>query len=133
MMRVLLIFALLLSASSWGASLLTIVKTPAEARNAGVNFLVASADGISLVSVKATDLVTGADVTSSLIAASPAPIAATSVTVNGVTQTGQFVVFRLQNGTNNQRVLVDVLVTDNVTGETFDGQLTVLIQAGALH
>jgi len=116
------------------ASLGTIYKTPLESFNAAVNFAsVASADGITLISATATNTLNGANVTSSIIAASPAPAVATSITVNGASQSGQFVTVRLQGGSNNQRVLVDVLVADNVTGELFDGQFILLISSGTGH
>jgi hypothetical protein len=112
---------------------LPITKAPQEQYNCGASFPNTTADGITLVSVTATDYVTLANITASVITSSPAPAVATSVTINGVVQTGEFVIFRLFGGTNGQIILIDVLVQDNVTGEQFDGQLLVTIKSGLLN
>lgn len=194
--------AVLLPSSICGASLLNITKTPYESKTAGVNFLNASNDGVSLAysvtgtttagvfsqgetitqavtgataviaspytsttrlvlkslsgtpnstdiwngtnsdsfkpttlpsAVTAIDLSSGADVTGTIISTSPSPLVTTSVTINGTVQTGQFIVFRLQSGNNNQRVLIDALVVDNVTGDVSDGQITLVIQSGIVR
>jgi hypothetical protein len=112
---------------------LPITKAPQEQYNCGASFPNTTADGITLVSVTATDYVTLANVTASVIASSPVPATATSVTINGVVQTGEFVIFSLIGGTSGQIILIDVLVQDNVTGERFDGQLLVTIKSGLIN
>lgn len=116
------------------ASLLTIYKTPFEAFNAAVDFSqVTGADGISLVAVTATNTASGADLTSTIIAASPAPAVASAVTINGQSQACTCVIIRVQGGSNNQRVLLDFQVQDNVTGERRDGQVALLVSSGLAH
>ena len=108
-----------------------IKKTPTESFNVATNFsLVASVDTVTLQYIKATDTRTHQDVTSTFVATAPAPGVFTTITVNGVSQTGMFVVFRLQGGSSLQQTLVDVVVTDNVTGEVFDAQFLVQVSSG---
>lgn len=117
-----------------GVSLGTFFKTPSEAYNFAFSFAgVAGNDGITLVSVTAVNALTGADLSSTIIAASPPPQVTSSVTVNGVATPGLYVVFRAQGGSNNQRVLVNCVVTDNVTGEILNPQITLLISSGLGH
>lgn len=119
---------------SFAASSLTVTKTPIESFNLGADFsAVSGADGITLVSVIATDIKTGGDVTSNIVAVSPAPVVSTAITVNGQVRTGQFLVVRVQGGTNQQRVLLGLRVSDNVTGEIFEAQITLLINSGLVH
>lgn len=88
------------------------------------------ADPISIQAVTATDIITKASVSSTFISASPGPTVATAATIGGVVTQGQFVIFRVQGGNNNQRILVDVLVQDQLTGETRDGQITFTVSSG---
>jgi hypothetical protein len=83
--------------------------------------------------VTATLLTNNTDVSSTFVASSPAPQVATSVTINGVATPGQYVIFRLQGGTNNQRAVLNINVTDNVTGELWTGQITVYVISGTGH
>jgi len=106
-------------------SLLTITKTPYEAFTCGVDFAqVIGSDGMTLLAVVATDPVTGTDVTSTYIAASPAPaiVPATSK-----------VAFRVQGGANNKRAVIGVRVQDSTTGDIFEGQITLQISSGTGH
>jgi hypothetical protein len=131
-MRQLLAAALLLSVQIQAAPL-PITKAPQEQFYCGASFPNTTADGITLVSVTATDYVTNANITSSVISSSPAPAAVTSVLINGVSQSGEFIIFQLFGGTNGQIILIDVIAQDNVTGERFDGQLLVTIKSGLLN
>ena len=127
------LLALLFPGSLSSVILAQITKTPVEAFSEAVNFFnVAGNDGISLVSVTAVDTKNGQNVTSIFIG-SPAPVVTSAVTINGVTTTGTFIVFRLQGGSNNQQVLIDAVASDNVTGEIFDGQIRVQVISGSGH
>lgn len=103
------------------SSLLTVGKTPFEAFNCSVDFTpVAGADGITLIRVVSTNLQTGVDSTSEVIAVSPAPSVVGSTDV---------VTFRVQGGINRETHIVGARVQDNVTGEIFEGQITVTVSS----
>ncbi len=118
-----LICSLVLAApQAFPASLLTVSKTPFEAFNCSVDFTpVAGADGITLIGVVSTNVQTGADTTAAIIASSPVPA------VNGSTDV---VVFRVQAGVAGERHVVGVRVQEKVTGEIFEGQITVAVNSG---
>lgn len=119
-MKKILAAALLIWLPAEPASLLSIQKTPYEAFNCSIDFTqVIGADGLTINAVVSTDLNSGADTTATVIAASPAPAIQ-----------GDTVIFRVQGGANGQSHLVGVRVTDNVTGEQFEGQITVKIYSG---
>jgi hypothetical protein len=91
-------------------------KTPFEEVNRSVDFsaLVLPNSTLSLVSVTATDS-SGDDVTSAIIATSPAP----SITGNVVT-------FRLIGGTANSWYFVSTKVEDQ-TGQEFEGVIILTV------
>ncbi len=115
-----LVVLLVFIASAWPASLLTVAKTPFEAFNCSIDFTsVAGTDGITLIGVVSTNFDNGTDSTAAIIAASPVP---------GVVGSTDVVVFRIQNGSATETHIVGVRVQDKVTGEIFEGQLTVAIR-----
>lgn len=133
-MKRIIALCLLLAAPLVPASILTVTKTPIETFDIGVDFAKpAGAHAITLVAVVATDISTGTNVTSTLIASSPAPAVYSAVTVAGVERTGKFIVARLQGGANNQRVLVGMRAQDAVTGAIYEGQITVQVSSGLAH
>jgi hypothetical protein len=121
-MRRAVILALLLAAALGCTSTMTVTKTPFEAFNIGMDFTgQIGTDGMTLVAVVATNAITRADATAAIIAASPAP--------SIVPSTDQ-VTFRVQGGSNGQRFILGVRVSDNTTGELFEGEITLLVESG---
>jgi hypothetical protein len=100
-------------------SLITWQKTVFESYNCTIDFTKRlGSDSISINSVTAKDLGTGADSTSTFIAASQI--------------IGMAAVFRVQNGINGHNYLVSVKILDNTTGEQFEGQVTLKVYDGTL-
>lgn len=103
---------------SMGLSLLTMYKTPYEAFKVTVDFSsVVTTGQLAVAAVYATDSSTGLNITSQVIAASPAPV---------VSGTG--VVFQVQAGALGQICMIGVQVTNTNTGELFEGDVTLVIQ-----
>lgn len=128
------VLTLILGAPVDSASLGKVIKTPSEIFTVAVDFSqVVGGDGISLLGVTATNTVTGGDVTSAIVAASPAPAISSAVTINGVVQTCTCAVVRVQGGVNNEQILLDFNVQDLITGERRDGQVTLLVSTGLGH
>lgn len=116
-MKRLLLLAMMCLGIASGASLRTITKTPIESFNCGVSFPRLTADGLTLISVTSVNIATGLDSTSVIVDASPAPVVF-----------GSLVVVRVNGGSSKERHLVNVLVSDTVTGEVFEGQFTIAVE-----
>ena len=126
--RALLSFVLLLAVSipvsrdllGQTQPLLTVTKTPYESFNSSVDFVnVISIGNAALVSVTSVNRDSGADSTSAIVAASPAP-----AVVGGTSK----VVFRVQGGASGQTHNVSVRASNTSTGETYEGVIQLVIQ-----
>jgi hypothetical protein len=121
-MKRIVIALLMLALPSSPANLLTIQKTAYESFNCGVDFTqVIGGDGTTLVSVTAVSGAAGAggsDSTSAIIASSPVPDVVGSTDV---------VSFRVQGGAAQQTYTISVKVMDNVSGELYEGQITLKV------
>ena len=103
-------------------SLLSVTKTPYESFTCSIDFTaLAGSDGIVLDAVIATNVQTGADATPVIVAASPVP---------AVVGSSDVVAFRVQGGANGQSYLIGARVADAMTGERFEGQITLVINSG---
>jgi hypothetical protein len=108
--------------SLWGMPSLIVTKTPFEIFNCGVDFTGAvGTDVITLVSVTSVNVATRADSTAVIIAASPAPA------IFGATKT---VIFTVQAGNSGETHLVSARINDVTTGEKFEGQIRLQVNAG---
>ena len=102
-----------------------VVKSPYESFNLGVDFTpVIGTDGLTITHIYATMIGTQTDVTSSMIAASPAP---------GILTGTDIVSFRIQGGAVQQRYLLDVQVSDNLNGSLYDGQINLSVVSASGH
>jgi hypothetical protein len=98
-------------------------KTPFEAIDLGLDFINRAPNGITISSVVATNLTTGANVTTTIIVNTPdAPIPAV---VPGTSK----VIVRVRNGTIGDRYNVGVRVNKIDTGESLEGNIYLRIVA----
>lgn len=117
MRRMALAFVLLAAQSAYPKSLASYTKTPYEAKDYVIDFSrYVGADGLTLDGIVATEVNTGADSTSIIIAPSPEVA-------------GDVVTFRVQGGSSGETHVISVHVIESVTGEKLDGQITVAIAA----
>jgi hypothetical protein len=99
-------------------SVATIVKQPYEALNWAHDFSPDCQSGVTLtlVSVTATNLLTGANSTSAVIAANPAPAVS-----------GQEVLFQVQDGADGDQHKIDIRVSTSA-GELLEADLLLFVK-----
>jgi hypothetical protein len=111
---------LALSSTAAAEVLFSLAKTPFEAITCSMDFIqVIGADGTTLVSVTSRNAA-GIDTTTTIIAPSPVP---------GVVGITDKVAFRIQGGKAGETHIVSVKVRDAITGDQFEGTMTVTIGA----
>ena len=121
-MRRLLLSLFILAISISADPLLIITKTPFEVFNCSVDFAQAvGTDSITLVSVTSVNVATKADSSATIIAASPTP---------AIVPMTDKVVFAVQGGITGETHLVSVRISDTTTGEKFEGQIRLQVNAG---
>ena len=97
------------------------IKTPFDSYNVSIDFcplLTACTDSLSVISVTSTNATNGTNSTTTMISSSPGPQVS-----------GTAAVFRLQGGNPGDTHTVLVRIQDATTGEKFQANLTVLVQA----
>jgi len=112
--------ALLFCVSASGANILTITKTPYEQVNCSVDFSAVVGSGSIVLDSVVTTLQNGA-VTKGIVATTPAP---------AITASTSTVVLQLVGGVARTTYLVSVRVSNSVTGEKWDGVITLNVTAG---
>lgn len=102
------------------AVILSVSKTPYELFVCSADFTPdVGTDNVSLISVTAKNQATGADATSLIVAASPAP---------GFVGSTKVVAFAAQGGISGQSYVVSIKVLDSTTGEKFEGQIILIVK-----
>lgn len=114
------LLCLLLAAASLHAEiLLTVNKTAFESFTCSMDFTqVIGSDGLTIVSVTATNIKTGANTTAIVISTSPAP---------SVLPGTDKVAFRVQSGTVGDTHQISVKISDNSNGQQFEGNMQLTI------
>lgn len=100
-------------------TIVTVHKTPFEAFNLSMQFVLPAADSsdaIALDSVTSSNR--GVDTTTAVIAASPVP---------GIVPATTTVAFRVQGGTVGDTQKISIRVHDTTTGEKFEGAMILQI------
>jgi hypothetical protein len=109
----------MLCAPGFAADIGTLPKTPYERVNVLVGFgNVVGTDTITIDAIKVINRQTRADVSSTIVASSPAP---------GVLPGSPQVGFTITAGSDGQQYVIAVRVNDTTTGEKFEGDLILTV------